>query len=361
MTTVDLSQSRQTEILVVAWVMTGAAILTVGVKLFARVKIVQVVDWADFFICFSLILSIIASSFVHYGVALGFGRHTAAIAAEYGVERLFKTAKFQMLGYPFNIGAFSFPNISIAILVCQLLEPNPRRTFILYGMAILQVIFAVITMTLAFSQCRPTQKLWEKTLPGSCWNPNVLNYFSYWLCAYTTLTDVVLAVVPVRAFWQLQMPISTKVGLCVMMSLTMLSAIVTIIKGTYLPLFTDTTDPLYKPVPLVLWGLVEQNIVIIAACIPTIRPFFHRAWKRDTSTGNAYSASSDPFANLSTKGSHTGHRRVGSATDVALEDIYNKDDAASQESQQGIIRTVDVPVDWRARKAHRASDKNVLE
>jgi hypothetical protein len=44
-------------------------------------------------------LSIVASAFVHYGVHLGFGRHTAAVAAEYGVERLFLTAKFQMLGY----------------------------------------------------------------------------------------------------------------------------------------------------------------------------------------------------------------------------------------------------------------------
>jgi hypothetical protein len=118
-------------------------------------------------------------------------------------------------------------------------------------MAILQVVFAMITIALAFGQCQPTNKLWEKTLPGSCWNSNVLNYFSYWLCAYTTLTDVILAVVPGRAFWNLQMPRSTKAGLIVMMSMTMLSAIVTIIKGTYLPLFTDTTDPRkYLELPL---------------------------------------------------------------------------------------------------------------
>lgn len=113
----------------------------------------------------------------------------------------------------------------------------------LHGMTALQIIFAIITIVLAFAQCQPTQKLWTKTLPGSCWNPNVLNYFSYWFCAYTTLTDFVLAVVPVTAFWKLQMPRSTKIGLCVLMSTTMLSAVVTVVKGTYLPLFTDTEDP----------------------------------------------------------------------------------------------------------------------
>jgi hypothetical protein len=110
-------------------------------------------------------------------------------------------------------------------------------------MTILQIIFAMITVVLAFAQCRPTKKLWEKTVPGDCWSPNVLNYFSYWLCAYTTVTDVVLAIVPVAAFWRLQMKRSTKVGLCILMSMTMLSAIVTIIKGTYLHLFTGTADP----------------------------------------------------------------------------------------------------------------------
>jgi hypothetical protein len=170
--------------------------------------------------------------------------------------------------------SFSFPNISIAILVCLLLDPSRRRTIALYGMVILQVVLAMVTIVLALVQCQPTRKLWEKTLSGSCWSPNVLNYFSCWFCAYTTLTDVVLAVVPARAFWKLQLPRATKIGLIVRMSMTLLSAIVTVIKGTYLYQFTETTDPcmslniapLYRliyahvlvvwtPVPLVLWGL----------------------------------------------------------------------------------------------------------
>jgi hypothetical protein len=130
--------------------------------------------------------------------------------------------------------SFSFPNISIAILVCLLLDPSRRRTIALYGMVILQVVLAMVTIVLALVQCQPTRKLWEKTLPGSCWSPNVLNYFSYWFCAYTTLTDVVLAVVPARAFWKLQLPRATKIGLIVRMSMTLLSAIVTVIKRTYL-------------------------------------------------------------------------------------------------------------------------------
>jgi hypothetical protein len=54
-TIVDLHENRQNEVLVVAWVTTGAAILTVAIKLFARAQIVKVIGWDDVFIVFSLV------------------------------------------------------------------------------------------------------------------------------------------------------------------------------------------------------------------------------------------------------------------------------------------------------------------
>jgi hypothetical protein len=49
-------------------------------------------------------LSIIATAFVSYSVTLGFGRHTAAVVAEHGMERYQKTAYWQIVAFPFNIG-----------------------------------------------------------------------------------------------------------------------------------------------------------------------------------------------------------------------------------------------------------------
>lgn len=107
----------------------------------------------------------------------------------------------------------------------------------------MQVVFAIISVLVVFLQCSPTQKLWNTSLSGSCWDPAVFNDYSYWVSAYTTVTDIVLAVMPISVFWNLQMPFSKKLSVCVMMGLTLLSAIVTIVKATYLHLFTDKTDP----------------------------------------------------------------------------------------------------------------------
>lgn len=142
-------------------------------------------------------------------------------------------------------GSFSFPNISIAILINNILDPNRFRSISLYTLAIAQVMFAMISVVLVFVQCQPTAILWDPRLlsEGSCWNPDIFDGFTYWVSAYTTVTDIVLAVVPISVFWKLKMRTSTKVAVCIMMSLTLLSAVVTIIKATYIHLFTDHTDP----------------------------------------------------------------------------------------------------------------------
>lgn len=110
-------------------------------------------------------------------------------------------------------------------------------------MVIFQVILAMISVFIVFFQCNPTAKMWNTSIEGTCWSSDIFDGFSYLVSAYTTVTDIILAIVPISAFWKLQMPFSTRLSVCIMMGLTLLSAIVTIVKATYLNLFTDHTDP----------------------------------------------------------------------------------------------------------------------
>ncbi|KAJ6098360.1 hypothetical protein N7499_002734 [Penicillium canescens] len=344
-TDVDFNETKAKEINICAWVFTGIAIGTVFLKLTTRAH-VKKLGWDDFFIFLSLALSIIAAAFVSYSVTLGLGRHTAAVIAEHGQERLALTAYWQILGYPFNIGSFSFPNISIAILISNLLDRNPWRTGCLYAMTILQVVLSIISIFVIFFQCTPTAALWDPSVKGTCWSTKVFNDYSYWVSAYTTLTDIILAVVPIRAFWNLQMRFSTKLGICIMMGLTLLSAIVTVVKATYLHLFTDRTDPLFNVVPLVLWGLVEQNVVIVAACIPTLRPFFRKTFESKSSHSDTGNPSSGLGFKLSSNPSHSAIKPIGSESELPLERSKRQAfDVDSNNSQQGIWQTQEVSVE----------------
>ncbi|KAL3459298.1 hypothetical protein BJX64DRAFT_301489 [Aspergillus heterothallicus] len=330
---VDLTESRAVEVNVVAWVFTGIAIATVALKLAAR-QLVNRIGWDDFFIFFSLSLSIIAAAFVSYSVTLGIGRHTAAVIAEHGVDRVTLTSYWQVLGYR----SYSFPNISIAILINNVLDSNPPRARLLLGMSIMQVAFAMISVFLIFLQCKPTRALWGHTITGDCWPQSVFYDFTYWL----------------------QMRQTTRLAVCIMMGLTLLSAVVTIVKATYLPLFTDAEDPLYNIIPLVIWGLIEQNVVIVAACIPTLRPFFRRAFEstRGSSANNNNSSSargrSGPAFKLSSNLTHGGSKRMPSVPDDSLDGTRHENDhfdegydaeSGSNSSQRGIWQTREVIVE----------------
>ncbi|KAM0816104.1 putative Integral membrane protein [Seiridium cardinale] len=360
---VDLTESRSSEIITIASIFTGIATATVGLKIFARANIdVHTVGWDDFFIFLSLVFSILAAFLASYSAHIGLGRHTAAVLAEPdGVELSLKIAFYQMIGYPFNIGSFSFPNISIAILVNNLLDPNLWRTRALFMLVTLQVIFAFLSVLILFLMCQPVEYLWDKSLGGSCWSASVMNDFSYWLSAYTAFTDIVLAIIPIVAFWKLQMRLRIKLGVCIMMGLTLISAIFTIIKATYLRLLFGAEDQLYELPTLIIWGLLEQNIVIVAACIPTLRPFFHKAFKgQKPSQGDAQYRSSTPT--ISTYFRNRSNKHTKSVSELPLDDIRSgyarssgSHDGGSQIPEpredssakaDGIMRTVAVSMEW---------------
>ena len=94
------TDSRQTQLYLIAWIFTGMAILTVTTKLFTTVVIFQRPGWDDLLILLSLVGSIVASTLVQASADLGLGRHTAAVASEPGgVERMVRTKILQVIGY----------------------------------------------------------------------------------------------------------------------------------------------------------------------------------------------------------------------------------------------------------------------
>ncbi|EWY91818.1 hypothetical protein FOYG_08780 [Fusarium oxysporum NRRL 32931] len=250
------TDSKQTKLCLIAWIVTGMAIITVMTKLFTTVCICRRPGWDDLMIVFSLVGSIVASSLVQTSADLGLGRHTAAVASEPGgTQRMVKTKILQVVGYPFNIMAYSLPNAAILILIERLVGKTKTISHrFLRAVVAIQIMLALASVIIIFVQCRPTKMLWDQSAQGECWSPHVFNYTSYVVSGFTVFTDL------------------EKLEITFMLGLTFLSAIFTIIKATYLDKFNDRTDPLYNVVTLIIWGLIEQNIVIMAASVPTLRP-----------------------------------------------------------------------------------------
>jgi hypothetical protein len=90
--------------------------------------------------------------------------------------------------------------------------------------------------------------------------------------------------------------------------------------------------------------------VIIAACIPTLRPFFHKAFGSKSSlsgTGPSATRSGSGFKLSANLTASNGVKRLPSEADLQFgeRDHRVQNDAESHSSQQGIWRTTEVNVD----------------
>lgn len=123
------------------------------------------------------------------------GRHTA----ELGMQTTAQVVRINLIGTsiaiqsfqapltsfytanPFGIMAYSFPNISVAILLERLLAPNKLRTRLLYLLASTQVVIASISCILLFVQCIPPVHLWNPTISAKCFPTGTVSRYSYFV------------------------------------------------------------------------------------------------------------------------------------------------------------------------------------
>ncbi|KAL8632303.1 hypothetical protein Q9189_001975 [Teloschistes chrysophthalmus] len=183
-----------------------------------------------------------------------FGKHPFAVDP----DQLPYLEKLYLISLPFAVLTLSLPPIAVAILLDRLIEPEQSQKWVLYSVPALQFIAAAVDIILLFVQCSPASNLWSpKAARAHCWKSKVLISYIYYFASifpqnssmfyaqlsigYTAFTDVFLALVPIVAFWRLHLRPKAKIILYVLMSSTM---------------------------------ILEGNAIIIATCIPGLRPFF---------------------------------------------------------------------------------------
>jgi hypothetical protein len=129
--------------------------------------------------------------------------------------------------------------------------------------------------------------------------------------------------------------------------------------------------------PLIKWGLyvtschsttretntdrarrVEQNVVIVAACIPTLRPFFHRAFKGERGTREIHSGQGSMVAATSFFRKRAS-QQPASVSEMPLSNVgdeyegssgSHKGDVDPSGPREGILRTVEVSMKWEEQR-----------
>ncbi|KAL8802635.1 MAG: hypothetical protein Q9200_006514, partial [Gallowayella weberi] len=208
-----------------------------------------------------------------YG-ARGYARHAVYLTP---AERS-NAAKVSVISRACCIMAIAFGKISVAFLIQRIQGSNKWRMWFLYFCSISVFIMALFAVIFLFAQCQPAHALWTPSMikdgTGHCWDPIPVNNYDIAAAGYFAWLDFVLAILPASFVCKLQMAKRKKVALCALLGMGVFAGICATIKTVHLRTMTHKDDITWKLPQYLLWNALEVNIIIIAACIPTLRPLF---------------------------------------------------------------------------------------
>ncbi|KAI4219107.1 MAG: hypothetical protein LQ349_008455 [Xanthoria aureola] len=249
-----------------------AALALVSLRTYVRLAVVRKFGIDDYTIHLAMICGIIAVCLNGVQVHYGFGQHAVHLTPQQGIEiRRWNFA----LRIPILVGS-GLSKISISLLLLRLLGNAAGRTrkYFLHGINIFVIMYTLIDIFSDVASCRPLAKVWDLQLPGKCRSPDSIISVVYFQGACASAVSLLLSVLPILFFANLQMPRRTKVVLCGLTSLGIFDMICSIVRTALLPGYEKSLDFSYTAIPITLWATLELNFAILAACIPTLRPLF---------------------------------------------------------------------------------------
>jgi hypothetical protein len=89
--------------------------------------------------------------------------------------------------------------------------------------------------------------------------------------------DLWILALPIKLIMRIPRPPREKIALFIIFGLGIISTLASIIRLQSLRIFTLSNDPFYDSLPINTWSMVEVNIGILCASIPTLKPLLSKA------------------------------------------------------------------------------------
>ncbi|KAH6956796.1 hypothetical protein DER45DRAFT_595518 [Fusarium avenaceum] len=263
----------------------------------------------DFFLILSYILAVTTVAFCIHMFAHGAG---GVHAWEIPIETVNIYIKDVYLSACIYVLCGSFAKLALLIFYLRL---SPQRWFkwAVWTAITIICIYTVILFCLVLFACKPMAMNWDITVTdGVCIN-QTKTYIA--TAAVNIISDLFLFVLPLPMVFQLQLPAKQKIGLMGIFTIGSLTVITSIVRVSLLPSMLGNMDLTWTIAYPSIWIIVEANLIITCATMPTLRKFFKHVAPK--------------LIGESRYGSKTGKSGKSSK--------YGKPDTGSKPSSRGIV------------------------
>lgn len=194
-------------------------------------------------------------------------------------------AKWLIFAELFNFADLFFIRTSVCLFTLRLLPKTEKWSIYFVYLAWVFNFTSTLDNMVSFGvQCQPLRGLWDTSINAKCFDIPHLKRLFYAATVLGVLADFIIVIVPTTVIRRTQMTRSTKIGVCLVMSLSFITAGLSIGKCIVTP---GIRDPYFDSVPVQIFSLCEENLGIICASAPAIRQLYLSVNDRLKTTGSS--------------------------------------------------------------------------
>jgi hypothetical protein len=186
---------------------------------------------------------------------------------------------FQVMYYEViaNMLSLSLTKISVLLLFLDIFVASwvRRATYVLIVLATLCGLFTLLSNIL---YCIPVAAFWDFTITDRRCIPVPLKY--YIDASLNLALDFAILFLPVPVIWPMTLPWRQKLWLYSVFVLGFFICIISVLRFHFINISLLTSDPTYTGIYLIYWSMMEINVAIIIACVPTLKPLVARLCPR---------------------------------------------------------------------------------
>ncbi|KAH6962817.1 hypothetical protein DER45DRAFT_590722 [Fusarium avenaceum] len=263
-----MEESQGSTVNSVAIVFAVISFLAVALRLWARTCIVRSLGADDYLICMGALLSWSFIACTIASVNHGLGSHYTDVIKR-GTDNFIAYMQIVWLSSIFYNACLGFIKISVLALYTRLGDKTLRKVaFFMMGVVGCQAGANVLA---CIFQCSPVKAAYDITILPADKKCVDINAFYLANAAVNIFTDILTYTLPFPLVSKLRVPRRQKISLAVILGLGLFACVSSIIRITYIPPMLTSDDPTWVISNAMYWSVIETNIGILAASIPSYK------------------------------------------------------------------------------------------
>ncbi|KAK9775106.1 putative Integral membrane protein [Seiridium cardinale] len=254
----------------VTWAMLALSIVIVAARIHLRRR-THMLGWDDYTMLLALALQIACQGIYTKNFEGGLGKHDKDLT----MAQLIEIQKWNYIAVCPNMMASVIARISAALLLIRIFGSKTWFKWYLIVFTSIQTLLAIAFVPILWTQSSPIEGLWNPAVKAQRYPATRSGNIVYLVQAMLTFSDLTYVLFPVLIVFRLQMLFRRKLGLGILMGLSLITMVVSLMKTLQVRLSTGragntTSDIQYNTSLIQLWSGVEQCLVISISCVPPL-------------------------------------------------------------------------------------------